>query len=39
MAPFQAVNPRAVFVVAVGNHPLTVDHPQQYQPQENPANR
>ena len=27
-AHFQAVDPRAVFDVAVGNHPLRVDHPQ-----------
>jgi hypothetical protein len=33
------VDPRTLFVVAVSNHTLTVDHPEQYQPQENPANR
>jgi hypothetical protein len=38
-AHFQAVDPRAVLDVAVGNHHLTVDHPQQYQSLENPANR
>ena len=38
-AHFQAAEPRAVFGTAVDNDPLAVDHLQQYQPQESPANR
>jgi hypothetical protein len=30
-ATFQSGRSRAAFDVAVGNHPLRVDHPQQYQ--------
>jgi hypothetical protein len=37
-AHFQAVDLRAIPVVAVSNHPLRVDHPQQYRPQESPGN-
>jgi hypothetical protein len=37
-AHFQAVDPRSVFVVAGGNHPLAVDNQQQYRPREIPAN-
>ncbi len=33
-AHFQAVDPRALFDVAVGNHPLRVDHPQYYRSRE-----
>jgi hypothetical protein len=33
------VDTRALFVVAVGNHPKAVDHPQQYRQRESPANR
>ena len=33
-----AGDPRAVFVMAVGNPPLTIDHPHLYRPLESPAN-
>src|SRR5215217_4772752 len=37
-ADSRAVDSRSVLGTAVGNGPLTVDHPQQHQPRESPAN-
>jgi len=39
MAHFQAVDPRAVFDVAIGIHPMAVGNSWQYRPQESPAKR